>query len=233
MAEDGRSPTDNDVVAQLPEARRDALIAAGKVVAHKSGSRVQVVGEPITEFVLPITGLISLTMDASDGQSVEVAVVGAEGVVGIMRFLGATRSQWGAVAQVPGDMLHVPLDAFELDGSDDGVRQLVDGLVASLMIEVAQSALCNKLHMVDQRTARWLLHASDRARTKDLQLTHEFLAQMLAVRRPSVTSVVGLFSRAGLITTRRGRLGVADRDGLREIACECYEVVRAATPKIN
>ncbi len=106
----------------------------------------------------------------------------------------------------------------------------VNQLVRSLLVETAQSAVCNQVHSVEQRTARWLLHAADRAGTNDLLLTQEFLSQMLAVRRPGVTTVVGIFTRAGLIDTKRGLIMIADRDGLREFACECYEVVLAATP---
>ena len=99
-----------------------------------------------------------------------------------------------------------------------------------MLVELAQSAVCNQVHSVEQRTSRWLLHASVRANTTDLRLTQEFLAQMLAVRRPTVTSVVGIFNRAGLTTSQRGLIIVADRDGLVQLACECYEIVREATP---
>jgi len=97
-----------------------------------------------------------------------------------------------------------------------------------LLVEIAQSAVCNQLHSVEQRTSRWLLHASERAHTADLRLTHEFLAQMLAVRRSSVTNVVGIFNRAGVTTARRGLIRIGDPDGLRGFACACYEIVRAA-----
>jgi CRP-like cAMP-binding protein len=228
-----RSAVDNELFARLPEQLQGRLKHAGRVVEERSGSRLQAAGDPIVEFTFPLTGLVSLTMDTSDGQSVEVAVVGAEGFVGISRFLGVPNSQWSAVVQVPGTMFHVPADIFESHGAAEELRDLIDRVAASLMVEMAQSAVCNKLHTIEQRTARWLLHATDRARTTDLELTHDFLAQMLAVRRPSVTTIVGLFARARLIDARRGRIVVTDREGLHAFACECYEIVRATTPKYD
>lgn len=225
-----RSARENELFAHLPEELQESLTEAGRVVDEHSGSRLQAAGDRIVQFTFPLTGLVSLTMDTADGQSVEIAVVGAEGFVGISRFLGVSASQWSAVVQVPGIMFHVPAEVFESHGASEEMRDLIDRHAASLMVEMAQSAVCNKLHTIEQRTARWLLHATDRARTTELELTHDFLSQMLAVRRPSVTTIVGLFARAQLIEARRGRIVVADPEGLRTFACECYTIVRAATP---
>ena len=178
--------------------------------------------------------MISLTIDTSDGRSVEVAVIGNEGFSGVNRFLGRPTSDTNAVVQVGGEFLHIDIGAFgEAMERDAKLERHVNQLVRSLMVETAQSAVCNQVHSVEQRTARWLLHAADRAGTSDLLLTQEFLSQMLAVRRSGVTTVVGIFTRAGLIDTKRGLIIIADRVGLREFVCECYEVVLAATPLYN
>ena len=113
------------------------------------------------------------------------------------------------------------------------LRSAVDRFVHGLMVEMAQSAVCNQVHSVEQRTSRWLLHASDRAAAKQLRLTHEFLSQMLGVRRATVTNVVGIFTRAGLTGARRGLITIADSEGLRGLTCECYEVVQSATPRYH
>ena len=136
--------------------------------------------------------------------------------------------------QIPGEVFHVePEVVQEIADADPGFKAAINRYLISLMVETAQSAVCNQVHSVEQRTARWLLHAADRAGTSDLLLTQEFLSQMLAVRRSGVTTVVGIFTRAGLIDTKRGLIIIADRVGLREFVCECYEVVLAATPLYN
>jgi CRP-like cAMP-binding protein len=128
-------------------------------------------------------------------------------------------------------MLHVPVDAFTSAVAGDVVlRTSIDRFLRSLMVEMSQSAVCNKVHSVEQRTSRWLLHASDRAGTADLRLTHEFLSHMLGVRRASITTMIGIFSRAGLIESKRGLITISDPAGLAALACECYGIVRAASP---
>jgi CRP-like cAMP-binding protein len=204
---------------------------AGRVVDHGSGDPIFTIGSPYDGLTFPLTGLVSITVDTTDGQTVEVAVTGREGFAGVSRYLGARMADSNAVVQVPGTMLHVESEVvLGLADGDAQLRSLVNLYINGVMVEMAQSAVCNQLHSVEQRTSRWLLHASDRAGTTDLRLTHEFLAQMLAVRRPSVTGVVGIFNRAGLTATKRGLITVADREGLAELTCECYGIVRAATP---
>lgn len=224
--------TNNDVIAHLPAQQR-AFFEHQRVINHKSGAFIQGAGEPIVEYVFPLSGLVSLTMDTDDGHSIEVAIVGAESFVGVSRLLGTLESQWSGVVQVPGEMLHVAASDIEIKGPSDELHFLVDRCAQSLMVEIAQSAACNQLHTVEQRTARWLVHATDRARTNELELTHEFVAQMLGVGRPYVTTVLGLFERARLVVGRRGRISVCDPEGLRALACECYEVVRENTPRYD
>jgi CRP-like cAMP-binding protein len=132
-----------------------------------------------------------------------------------------------AVAQIAGDALIVDADLFEarLDESD-GMRHLMLAYTHTLLKHVAQGVACNRLHPVEQRCARWLLATRDRVDRNELELTHEFLAQMLGVRRASVSETLGVLQRAGLVSTRRGAILIEDPSGLREAACECYEVVR-------
>jgi len=186
-------------------------------------------GEPTVQLLFPCSGIVSLTVPTPEGQSVEVALVGREGMFGVNSLFGGA-GDLEAMAQVAGKAIAVPLRSVQGDLATS-LRRAVEHYAANLVIELAQTAACNRLHTVEERTARWLLHMADRAETTDLHLTHEFLAMMLGVRRASVTVVVGGFEAAGLIDARRRLISVADREGLKQYACSCYEVIRGTTAR--
>jgi CRP-like cAMP-binding protein len=224
--------TDNEILARLPIDQQVAIQKAGRHIDLDPGRILHRLGEPTKSYFFPLTGVVSLTVPVKDGQTVEVGLVGREGIVGVSALLGNDRQDLEAMAQVRGVAVELPLSAT--NGSiSDALRALGARYSTSLMMEMAQTAACNRLHSVEQRTARWLLQAGDHAVTNDLQLTHEFLAMMLAVRRASVTVVVGVFARAGLIVAKRGRISLADREGLSELACDCYRIIRATAPKYD
>lgn len=224
--------SDNRLLAVVLSEFPDDAPQQVDVRAHDRGDELFHEGDPIDVMTFPLSGLVSLTIDTTEGQTVEVAVAGAEGIVGVSRYLGNPTADTNAMVQVSGTAAHVAAEHVLRWAADSPTfRSAIDRYLRSMMVEMSQSAVCNQLHSVEQRTSRWLLHASDRSRTKDLRLTHEFLAQMLAVRRSSVTTVVGIFTRAGLASTQRGLISIEDRDGLRALACECYEIVRRATPQ--
>ncbi|HYI22666.1 MAG TPA: Crp/Fnr family transcriptional regulator [Candidatus Limnocylindrales bacterium] len=218
----------------MTDGRIDSLLAQGRTERYERGDLLVKLGDPIPDLGFPLSGMISLTIDTSEGQTVEVAVTGREGFVGVGRFLGREISDTNAVVQVPGEVFHAePRLVQEIAAADAGFSAAINRFLNSLLVETSQTAVCNQVHSVEQRTARWLLHAADRAGTDELQLTHEFLSQMLAVRRSSVTTVIGIFKRAGLTSTKRGLITVADREGLRGLTCECYAIVYAATPRLD
>ena len=222
----------NSMLASAAAARLDDVLQSARVAHGDRGDQLYATGDVVDELIFPLSGLVSMTLDSREGTTVEIAVVGAEGFVGLDRYLGTPTASTNAVVQVAGELAHVRADEVTRAAADDGpFKTAVGQFMRSLLIETSQSAVCNQLHSVEQRTARWLLHASDRAGTTELFLTHEFLAQMLAVRRASVTTVVGIFARAGLITTQRGLISIADREGLRGFTCECYDIVKAGTPQ--
>lgn len=224
----------NRLLASMLEPQRQAILDRGYTVIHASGDRLHEAGGTVDEFAFPLSGMVSLTVNTREGRSVEIAVTGVEGMVGISRYLGLPTSDSNAVVQVAGEIFHVPAEVFEKAlREDDKLRAAMARFVRSLMVEMAQSAVCNQLHSVEMRTARWLLHASDRSGTADLRLTHEHLAQILAVRRSSVTDVVGAFTRGGLTGSSRGLITITDATGMGKLVCECYDVVRAATPTYN
>ena len=221
----------NRVLARLSSDQRNELMGVSSVRTLELGELLQRFGDQTTTLLFPLSGMVSLTVPMPERANVEVALVGVEGVVGVNRLLGEA-PDLQAMSQVEGDAVSTPVASI---GSDlkEALRRAVDSYATGLMIELAQTAACNRLHTVEERTARWLLHASDRARTADLNLTHEFLAMMLGVRRAGVTVVVSAFETAGLISAKRRRISLADRSGLEEYACSCYGVIRGATALAN
>jgi CRP-like cAMP-binding protein len=160
-------------------------------------------------------------------EAVEAGLVGAEGLVGLPAVLGAAAAPHRAVCQLPGTAWRLPAVAFAAEADRDGpTRAWVGRYAQALLVMTAQGALCNARHPVARRAARWLLLARDRSGTDDLPLTHEFLAQMLAVRRASVTDGLAPLQAAGLLRQDRGRVVLLDGPGLAAAACPCYALIR-------
>ncbi|MGH2547510.1 MAG: Crp/Fnr family transcriptional regulator [Actinomycetota bacterium] len=221
-------PSGNRLVDALPEPDRRALASGAR---HRRLEQREVLWEPgerIDVVAFPISGVISLLASTVDGEGVELATIGKEGMVGVSVVLGGRdRPIERAVSQIAGEALIVDADAFEARLSESvGLRSLMLAYTHALLKHVAQGVACNRLHPVEQRCARWLLATRDRVDRDELELTHEFLAQMLGVRRASVSETLGVLQRAGLVGTRRGAILIEDPSGLRDAACECYEVVR-------
>jgi CRP-like cAMP-binding protein len=182
---------------------------------------------PIAHVYFPVSGVMSLVISLKGGDSVEVATIGNEGMVGIAVFLGAERSPAKAFCQVAGQALKMRSDSFRRALEEhaelaDVVRRYTQGMVN----QISQTTACNHVHSVQARMCRWLLMTHDRVGADEFHLTQEFLAQMLGVRRPSVTVAAGLLQKAGLIRYQRGRIRIVDRASLENTACECYETVR-------
>ncbi len=163
-----------------------------------------------------------------DGSTVEVVTVGNEGIVGLPVFLGTGSMPMEVFIQIDGDAVTLPAHLFRDASSNGGaLRPLLDRYTQALLSRIAQSGACNRLHPIDQRCARWLLMSHDRVPGDDFSLTQEFLSQMLGVRRASVTTAATILQRAGYIRYRRGRIRIADREGLESASCECYRVIRS------
>jgi CRP-like cAMP-binding protein len=184
-------------------------------------------GQPITHAYFPLSGVISLLIALKGGEAVEVATIGNEGLVGTPVLLGAERSTLKVVCQVSGQALKMRADNLKRSVEEfPELNALVRRYAQGLVDQIAQTTACNHVHSVQARMCRWLLMTHDRVGADEFHLTQEFLAQMLGVRRPSVTVAAGLLQRAGLIRYQRGRIRIADRAGLEAGACECYETVR-------
>jgi len=184
-------------------------------------------GMPGLYAYFPVTAVISLVSTMESGASAEVALIGREGMVGLAGVLGTVESPTTAVVQLSGTALRTPTavlrDARQRSSS---VRTALDLYTEARLIQVAQTAACNRLHSVEARLARWLLAIDDRIDGEHFTLPQEFMAQMLGVHRPTVSSTLNRFQDAGLIAHRGRSIVVADRSGLQRIACECYGVLR-------
>jgi CRP-like cAMP-binding protein len=176
----------------------------------------------------PWSGVCSLTATMRDGRMVEVGTIGNEGVVGMSGYFGGQLPDVMTVVQVPGSGAHVMRRGVFLAEMDraGALYHLVRRYSQALLALMTQSVACNALHDIDQRCARWLLMTHDRVDGDVLELTQEYLATMLGVRRPSVTDVARRLQRAKLIDYRRGRIRILDRGGLEAQSCECYATVR-------
>lgn len=183
--------------------------------------------EPITHVYFPNRGTVSIVSVFEDGGSVEVGMVGNEGMFGVSVFLGSISTPLEAVVQLPGDGLRMRADILRKEFQKGGqLQDLLLRYTQAFITQVAQNAACNRAHKIDGRLARWLLMCQDRAHSSELELTQEFIATMLGTRRASVTEAAGQLQEMGLISYRRGHININDRAGLEAHSCECYPIVK-------
>lgn len=223
----------NRLLGSLPKEAFAMLSAHLETVALEPREILLESGEPIDQIYFPNTGVICLMVTTTDGTA-ETAAIGAEGFVGFEAVLGGNRAANRALVQLAGSACRVPIGRLRAAAAESApLRELLLRYIRFFLIQSLQSAACNSLHTVDERCARWLLMAHDRAGNVDsFNLTHEFLAEMLGVHRPSLTIVARTLQQAGLIRYSRGVMTITDRQGLEEAACECYGVVRRALEEI-
>jgi CRP-like cAMP-binding protein len=184
---------------------------------------------PIEHVYFCESAVVSIVNMMSDGTAVETATVGNEGMVGLPLFHGVDRTAAQAFCQIPGDALAMTSAAFRTELRHPGTLGTLLGRYAEAMFTmVAQSSACNRLHPMRERCARWLLTTHDRVGGDEFPLTHHFLAQMLGVRRATVTEAAGSLQDARLIAYRMGTVRILDRPGLETASCECYAIIRAA-----
>jgi CRP-like cAMP-binding protein len=218
----------NRLLAALPLEEYERLQPQLETVSLALQERVYEQGEPVQYVYFPRTGVISLLAVMPDGAAVEFATVGSEGMVGLPVLLGAESLPSLALCQVPSVGERISAADFREAISRPGrLPVLLHRYTQALFNEAAQSAVCNRLHTVDARCARWLLITHDRVEGDRFPITQEFLSFMLGVRRPSVSMAAGALQKAGLIHYTRGQLTVLDRPGLEVAACDCYRIVCA------
>ncbi len=188
--------------------------------------------QPVETVYFPFTGLISMVSDLADGDVVETGTIGREGMAGLSAFLGTSRSPGRTLCQIAGTACRMRSEALLTHCErQPKLRQVLLRHANTMMAVLARTAACNRAHGVDERLARWLLTTRDRADSDEFTLTQEFLAQMLGVRRPSVSIAGAALQRAGLITYSRGRIKILDPAGLEEVSCGCYRFIRDSFEK--
>lgn len=222
----GSPPNSNRILAALPPGELARLRSRLTTVVLEQKDSVWQPNQPFQQVYFPLDAVVSVLAVARGGV-VEVGTIGNEGMVGLPAFLGAETSPGMAFCQVPGRAERMPIKSFLREvGRAGAFRRVLHRYTQAFMTQVSQSTLCNRLHSAEQRLARWLLSVADRVGREEFPLTHEFMAQMLGVRRATVTETAGALQRAGLIRYSRGTITIQDRRSLERVACECYRIVR-------
>ncbi|MGA9333453.1 MAG: Crp/Fnr family transcriptional regulator [Rudaea sp.] len=224
---ESHDPKQNHLLRALPVAEYERLALHLELVAMPLGKVLYESGSQLRYVYFPTTSIVSLLYVMEDGASAEIAVVGNEGMVGVALFMGGETTPSRALVQSAGH-------AYRLKGQflkeefrrAAALQHLLLRYTQALLTQMAQTAVCNRHHSVDQQLCRWLLLSLDRLPSNKLSMTQELIANMLGVRREGVTEAAGKLQAAGLIHYSRGHITVLDRPRLEAQACECYEVVR-------
>jgi CRP-like cAMP-binding protein len=220
-------PLGNQLLARLPREDYERLLPDLEHVYFALGEVVYESGGQMTHVYFPTTAIISLLYVMENGSSAEMGVAGNEGLVGIALFMGGDTMPNRAVVQSAGDAVkmkaHVLQDEFKRGGT---FQRLLLRYTQALITQMSQTAVCNRLHTVEQQLCRWLLLSRDRLNTDELVMTQELIANMLGVRREGVTAAAGRLQEQELISYVRGHIRILDRSGLEATVCECYQVVK-------
>ncbi|MBD2077286.1 Crp/Fnr family transcriptional regulator [Phormidium sp. FACHB-592] len=221
--------TSNHLLAALPADVYQRLQPALELVTLAMGQPIYQVGSAIDHVYFPEQALISLVFQAKDGATMEVGLVGQEGMAGLPMLLNGTSNSHDAIVQVAGKAWRLPaavlLTEFHCGSALHG---LLLRYTQAMLTQATQNSVCNRFHTTEERLARWLLLVSDGVGADTFLLTHEFIAKMLGVRRAGVTVAAGVLDQAGLLRYHRGCMTLVDRAGLEDFTCECYGVVHDA-----
>ena len=218
----------NHLLAQIPEAEYERLAPYLRTIDLALGEVLYEPAEPVSTVYFPNQAMISLVQIMENGATVEAGIVGNDGMVGYSTYLGGKQDSSRAIVQISGSA--ISLDARVLKAEFDrggGLQKLLLRYTQALLAQISQTAACNRFHPAEERLARWLLQSQDFACSSSLDLTQDFLSNMLGIRRASVTVAAGALQKAGLIEYSRGHIEILKREGLEAAACECYGVVRA------
>jgi CRP-like cAMP-binding protein len=221
-------PGDNRILAALSADELERLAPDLGPVTLDIHEELAGPADDLEYVYFPTSALVSILHSMEDRRSIEVGSVGRDGMVGLRSVLGNGHVKQQFIAQVPGEAYRLPLELFAREAKSPGpLHTLVLRYASALLYQQSQWVACSVLHTVEQRCCRWLLMVHDRTGRDQFPLTHEFLAQMLGVRRASVTEVARGLQKAGLIAYRRGEMNIVDLPALEKAACECYRRVKA------
>jgi CRP-like cAMP-binding protein len=229
----GPDPRDNHILDALPAEERDRLFPHLKLVSMPLGMVLYESGETLRHIYFPTNSIVSLLYVMKDGASAEIAVVGNEGAIGVALFMGGETTPSRAIVQSGGSAYRLEGKRLKIEFNRHG--QMLHTLLRytqSLITQMAQTAVCNRHHSVNQQLCRWLLLSLDRLKSNELKMTQELIANMLGVRREGVTAAAGELQKLGVIRYSRGKITVLDRARLEQLSCECYAVVKQETDRL-
>ena len=217
-------PIANTLLAKLPAENYLHIISKGETVALAFGETLYETDAPIDYVYFPNDALISLLTTIDGHQALEVAFIGHEGMAGINLALGESASPMRVIVQGAGSAMRLNATYFCYELENNALlRKHINSYISALMAQIAQTAACNRFHVIEARLARWLLMTHDRVCSNHIFLTHEFLANMLGVRRVGVTKAANSLKKQKLIKYSRGNITVMNSEGLKHAACSCYE----------
>jgi len=217
----------NRLLSALPAEEYERLVPDLQPVTFSLGDVVYELSGHLDCLYFPTTSVISLLYTMEDGSTAEMGLAGNDGVVGVALFLGGNTTPNRAIAQIAGEAFRLKAAILQREFARGGAFQrLLLRYTQALITQISQTAVCNRLHPVENRLCRWLLLSHDRVRSDELIMTQEFLSHMLGGRRESVTVAAGRLQDAGLIHYARGHIKILDREGLETNVCECYRIVR-------
>jgi len=222
-----RAPPTNQLLAALSKDQYRRLAPDLMSCPLVFGETVYELGDPIRHVYFPASGIISLLTAVEDRSTLEVGIVGREGMVGLPAFMGVKTSRNRAVVQGVGSAMRIKAGAFLKECNNGGsLSRLMLRYTHSRMTQLAQGAACNQFQPIDARLARWLLMTRDRMGANEFQLTQEFLSNMLGARREGINKAAGALQQQDLISYTRGTVTILNRTRLAAIACECYQIMK-------
>ncbi len=217
----------------MPAADYERITSHAELIAMELGDVLYEPGTKMRYVYFPTTAIVSLLYVMEDGASAEIAVVGNEGILGVSLFMGGDTTPSRAVVQSGGHGYRIKTELLKKEfGRFGAMMHLLLRYTQALITQMAQTAVCNRHHSIDQQLCRWLLLSLDRLPANELVMTQELIASMLGVRREGVTEAAGKLQRAGLIQYQRGHITVLDRAGLESRSCECYQVVKTESDRL-
>ena len=219
-------PKQNRLLASLPHTVLERWLPQLEAVDMPLGAVIYESGVELSHVYFPTTSIVSLLYVMENGASAEIAVVGHEGLVGISLFMGGGTTPSRGVVQSAGRGYRLKAETIKVEFNHAPVLHLLLRYTQALITQMAQTAVCNRHHSLDQQLCRWLLLSLDRLGGPELKMTQELISNMLGVRREGVTECALKLQKAGLISYTRGRIVILDRKGLEARSCECYEVVK-------
>ena len=221
------NPRENQILAALPQSDYERLLPELEFIPMPLGWTMSESGDHVNYLHFPTSGIVSLIYDLEDGSSSETALVGNEGMVGISIFMGGESMPSGTVVQSAGNSFRLSRKIMKKEFALGGQLQHLSLLYTQALIaQTAQTAVCNQHHTLDQKVCRWVLMSIDRMHEDNLVVTHQLIADLLGVRRESVTTVAGQLHKDGIVNYKRGHLIIVDRPKLEARVCECYATVK-------